>query len=65
MTSTQQASDSIDNNKTQLSNNQDGAQNKKIPHVLMILDGFGQREEDKDNAIAAANMPNLDKIYQQ
>ncbi len=65
MTSTQQASDSIDNNKTQLSNNQDGAQNKKIPHVLMILDGFGHREEDEDNAIAAANMPNLDKIYQQ
>jgi len=65
MTSTQQASDSIDNNKTQLSNNQDGAQNKKIPHVLMILDGFGHREEDKDNAIAAANMPNLGKIYQQ
>ena len=65
MTSTQQASDSIDNNKTQLSNNQDGAQNKKIPHVLMILDGFGHREEDKDNAIAAANMPNLDNIYQQ
>ncbi|MGP4733575.1 MULTISPECIES: 2,3-bisphosphoglycerate-independent phosphoglycerate mutase [unclassified Psychrobacter] len=65
MTSTQQVSDSIDNNKTQLSNNQDGAQNKKIPHVLMILDGFGHREEDKDNAIAAANMPNLDKIYQQ
>ncbi|MEN8626232.1 2,3-bisphosphoglycerate-independent phosphoglycerate mutase [Psychrobacter proteolyticus] len=65
MTSTQQASDSIDNNKTQLSNDQDGAQNKKIPHVLMILDGFGHREEDKDNAIAAANMPNLDKIYQQ
>ena len=64
MTSTQQASDSIDN-KTQLSNNQDGAQNKKIPHVLMILDGFGHREEDKDNAIAAAHMPNLDKIYQQ
>jgi len=64
MTSTQQASDSIDNN-TQLSNNQDGAQNKKIPHVLMILDGFGHREEDKDNAIAAANMPNLGKIYQQ
>ena len=65
MTSTQQTSDSIDNNKTQFSNNQDGAQNKKIPHVLMILDGFGHREEDKDNAIAAANMPNLDKIYQQ
>ncbi|MES1965206.1 2,3-bisphosphoglycerate-independent phosphoglycerate mutase [Psychrobacter sp. AH5] len=40
-------------------------QNKKTPHVLMILDGFGHREEDDDNAIAAANMPNLDKIYQQ
>ncbi|MGI9339043.1 MAG: 2,3-bisphosphoglycerate-independent phosphoglycerate mutase, partial [Psychrobacter sp.] len=40
-------------------------QNKKTPHVLMILDGFGHREENDDNAIAAANMPNLDQIYQQ
>ncbi|MGM8898486.1 MULTISPECIES: 2,3-bisphosphoglycerate-independent phosphoglycerate mutase [unclassified Psychrobacter] len=39
--------------------------NKKVPHVLMILDGFGHREEAEDNAIAAANMPNLDNIYQQ
>ena len=31
----------------------------------MILDGFGHREENDDNAIAAANMPNLDQIYQQ
>lgn len=31
----------------------------------MILDGFGHREDEKDNAIVAANMPNLDKIYQQ
>ena len=67
MTSTQQASESIgDNQAQQLSSKQeDGAQNKKTPHVLMILDGFGYREEDKDNAIAAANMPNLDRIYQQ
>ncbi|MEJ6551283.1 2,3-bisphosphoglycerate-independent phosphoglycerate mutase [Psychrobacter pacificensis] len=67
MISTQQASESIgDNQAQQLSSKQeDGAQNKKTPHVLMILDGFGYREEDKDNAIAAANMPNLDRIYQQ
>ncbi len=67
MTSTQQTSESIgDNQAQQLSSKQeDGAQNKKTPHVLMILDGFGHREEDKDNAIAAANMPNLDRIYQQ
>ncbi len=39
--------------------------NKKIPHVLMILDGFGHREEDDDNAIAAANTPHLDSIYQR
>ncbi|MFW2176409.1 MULTISPECIES: 2,3-bisphosphoglycerate-independent phosphoglycerate mutase [unclassified Moraxella] len=38
--------------------------NKKIPHVLMILDGFGHREDPRDNAIANANTPNLDKIYQ-
>lgn len=65
MTSTQQQSESIDDNQAQLNTEQDSAQNKKTPHVLMILDGFGHREEDKDNAIAAANMPNLDKIYQQ
>ncbi|MED6315743.1 2,3-bisphosphoglycerate-independent phosphoglycerate mutase [Psychrobacter pacificensis] len=67
MTSTQQTSESIgDNQAQQLSSKQeDGAQNKKTPHVLMILDGFGHREEDKDNAIAAANMPNLDRIYQK
>ena len=36
--------------------------NKKIPHVLMILDGFGYREDKQDNAVAAANTPNLDRI---
>ncbi len=67
MTSTQQTSESIDDNQAQQlsSKQEDGAQNKKTPHVLMILDGFGHREEDKDNAIAAANMPNLDRIYQK
>lgn len=62
MTSTQQQSESIDDNQAQLDSKQESAQHKKTPHVLMILDGFGHREEDKDNAIAAANMPNLDKI---
>ncbi len=57
MASKQQPSESI-NDKTQYSDQQ----NKKTPHVLMILDGFGHREENDDNAIAAANMPNLDQI---
>ena len=60
MASKQQSS--VSNNDNSLS---DSHNNKKMPHVLMILDGFGHREEDNDNAIAAANMPNLDKIYQQ
>lgn len=64
MTTNQQPSESIDDNQEPL-NDKNGGQNKKTPHVLMILDGFGHREEDKDNAIAEANMPNLDKIYQQ
>ena len=54
--SSKQQSEAIDNLNSS---------SKKIPHVLMILDGFGHREDDKDNAIAAANMPNLDKIFQQ
>jgi len=60
MASKQQPSESINDN-TQHSDQQD----KKTPHVLMILDGFGHREESDDNAIAAANMPNLDQVYQQ
>ena len=35
---------------------------KKIPHVLMILDGFGHREEVADNAILAAHTPHLDAL---
>lgn len=30
--------------------------------VLVILDGFGFRAETRDNAIAAANTPNLDRL---
>ena len=33
------------------------------PTMLMILDGFGEREETKGNAIAAANKPHLDQIF--
>lgn len=65
MTNKQPQSESIDNSQSQFNGKQDGDNNKKAPHVLMILDGFGHREDDKDNAIAAANMPNLDKIYQK
>ncbi len=65
MTHNQLQSEFIDDSQAQLNNKHNSEQNKKVPHVLMILDGFGHREDDKDNAIAAANMPNLDKIYQQ
>lgn len=36
--------------------------NKKTPYVLMILDGVGHRTNPKDNAVLAANTPNLDKL---
>lgn len=38
---------------------------KKVPTVLIILDGFGFREDSADNAIAHANTPNWDKLWQQ
>ncbi|WP_367110515.1 2,3-bisphosphoglycerate-independent phosphoglycerate mutase [uncultured Psychrobacter sp.] len=60
MTSTLQQVENSHDNQVHSNNNQ----NKKVPNVLMILDGFGHREDTEDNAIAAANMPNLDKIYQ-
>lgn len=34
------------------------------PLALIILDGWGHREEKKDNAIAAARKPNWDKLTQ-
>ncbi|GLS04465.1 2,3-bisphosphoglycerate-independent phosphoglycerate mutase [Chitiniphilus shinanonensis] len=35
------------------------------PVLLLILDGFGYREETEDNAIAAAHKPNIDRILAQ
>ena len=35
---------------------------KKIPHVLMILDGVGHREDERDNAVVAAHTPNIDRL---
>ncbi|CCQ09956.1 2,3-bisphosphoglycerate-independent phosphoglycerate mutase [Pseudoalteromonas luteoviolacea B = ATCC 29581] len=36
---------------------------KKKPLVLMILDGWGYREETESNAILAANTPILDELW--
>lgn len=35
----------------------------KKPTVLLILDGWGYRQDSTDNAIANANTPTLDKLY--
>ncbi|WP_417657065.1 2,3-bisphosphoglycerate-independent phosphoglycerate mutase [Pseudidiomarina aestuarii] len=35
----------------------------KAPLALLILDGWGYREETQDNAIAAARTPNMDKLW--
>ncbi|MGM0481915.1 MAG: 2,3-bisphosphoglycerate-independent phosphoglycerate mutase [Pseudomonadota bacterium] len=37
----------------------------KKPLVLMILDGWGHREDAADNAIAAANTPVMDDLWQK
>ena len=34
----------------------------KKPLVLMILDGWGYREDEQSNAILAANTPVLDEL---
>lgn len=31
--------------------------------ILIVLDGWGYREDDKDNAISAAKTPNFDKLW--
>ena len=36
---------------------------KKSPVTLIILDGWGYREDTKDNAIAQANTPVFDKLW--
>lgn len=35
------------------------------PVILLILDGFGYREDITDNAIAQANKPNWDQLWKQ
>jgi 2,3-bisphosphoglycerate-independent phosphoglycerate mutase len=35
---------------------------QKTPLALIILDGWGYRKETKNNAIAAANTPNMDRL---
>lgn len=37
----------------------------KIPHVLVIMDGVGHREDSKDNAFLAAKTPNLTMMKQK
>ncbi len=34
---------------------------KKRPVALIILDGFGMRDEEFGNAVTAANKPNFDR----
>ncbi|MCB5188501.1 2,3-bisphosphoglycerate-independent phosphoglycerate mutase [Methylobacillus caricis] len=36
---------------------------KVTPALLVILDGFGYREDSQDNAIALANTPNWDRLW--
>src|SRR5690606_6619155 len=36
---------------------------KSTPVILLILDGFGYREETTDNAIAQANTPNWNSLW--
>jgi len=36
----------------------------KKPLVLIVLDGFGERAEKKDNAVKLAKTPHLDSFYQ-
>ncbi len=37
----------------------------KKPEALIILDGFGLRDEEKGNAVAHANKPNFDRYWNQ
>ncbi|WP_347548840.1 2,3-bisphosphoglycerate-independent phosphoglycerate mutase [Pseudalkalibacillus hwajinpoensis] len=37
----------------------------KKPEALIILDGFGLRDEEKGNAVAHANKPNFDRYWSQ
>ncbi len=41
------------------------SESHKKPTVLIVLDGWGYREEKKDNAIACANTPVWDRLWAQ
>ena len=43
----------------------DASSSSKKTLALIILDGWGHREDSDNNAIAHANTPNLDRLYQQ
>lgn len=43
----------------------DASSNSKKTLALIILDGWGHREDSDNNAIAHANTPNLDRLYQE
>jgi 2,3-bisphosphoglycerate-independent phosphoglycerate mutase len=38
---------------------------KRRPVMLVVLDGFGWREEKADNAVRQANKPNFDRLWAQ
>jgi 2,3-bisphosphoglycerate-independent phosphoglycerate mutase len=38
---------------------------KRRPVMLVVLDGFGWREEKADNAVRQANKPNFDRLWRQ
>ena len=37
----------------------------KRPVVLVVMDGIGIREDKKNNAVALANKPTLDKLWNE
>ena len=36
---------------------------EKRPVILVVMDGIGIREDNKNNAVALANKPTLDKLW--
>ena len=36
---------------------------EKRPVILVVMDGIGIREDKKNNAVALANKPTLDKLW--
>ncbi|MFN2167262.1 MAG: 2,3-bisphosphoglycerate-independent phosphoglycerate mutase, partial [Anaerolineae bacterium] len=46
-------------------NAQGSEQHRRTPTVLIILDGWGYREEASDNAIANADTPTWDRLWRE